>query len=162
MLFTYFYDFTYIGGINMKNLSIAEIKENNHIYQLTESALKEIEIGKIRMCLYSTELEKQELLSQNWWYHSTDDKLVGLRINNAVLYAKPVKSQQIEESLGYKIYKNSWNDLKSDLIKCAEKFGKHKIRYIGIYALLGDILLLKINGRLCHFNEKNCEFMKWA
>lgn len=146
----------------MKKLSFEEVKENNYIYQLTELALTEIELGKVEMCLYSSEEDKQELLSKDWWYHSADDKLVGLRINNAVLDGKPVKSEQIEESLGFRIYKNSWDDLKSDLIQCAEKFGKHKIRYIGIYALLGDILLLKINGRLCHFNEKTCEFMKWA
>lgn len=61
-----------------------------------------------------------------------------------------------------KIYKNSWKSLQSDLIKCANKYGTYKIKHIGIYALLGDILLLKINGRLCRFNEKTHEFIQWV
>jgi hypothetical protein len=65
------------------------------------------------------------------------------------------------EEIKMKIYKDSWSALKTDLDKCVIKFKEAKIKHIGIYALLGDILLLKINGRLCRFNEKTHEFIEW-
>ncbi|MEK3955703.1 hypothetical protein [Psychrobacillus sp. FSL K6-1464] len=61
-----------------------------------------------------------------------------------------------------KLYKNSWKVLENDLKKCAANYGTYKIRYIGIYAVLGDILLLKIDGRLCHFEDRTNEFIKWV
>ena len=59
-----------------------------------------------------------------------------------------------------KIYKDSWNALESDLRRCLGNY-PYRVRYAGIYALLGDVLLVKLDGRMCTFNEKTFEFVEW-
>lgn len=63
--------------------------------------------------------------------------------------------------MNFKIYKDSWNKLEGDLKKCISNYGK-PVKYAGIYALAGDYLILKIDGRKCRFNEKTFEFVQWV
>ena len=69
----------------MRKLPINEVKERNNELKLSIAFVKDVELGNIDIYEYDTEDEMSQLLSEDWMYHSEDDKIIGLRINGARL-----------------------------------------------------------------------------
>lgn len=69
----------------MRKLSINEVKERNDELQLSKAFVRDIELGNVEVYEYDTNDELYQLFNEDWMYHSEDDMIVGLRINDSRL-----------------------------------------------------------------------------
>ncbi|PGK52342.1 hypothetical protein CN918_31620 [Priestia megaterium] len=145
----------------MRQLTILEVKDNQEKLDLTSTFLYNMEKGRIALYRYETNEERTALLQKDWCYDSEHDKFIALRINKAVLTSESsdLAKEALEElkrSTHMKLYKKSEKFLPHESIKCGDNYEKEtgkRIRYIGIEALLGSYLRVKIDGRFYRFNE---------
>lgn len=154
----------------MRVITMEETAERQNEWGLTPAYLYNMEKGRIELYEYENEQEEAELLANDWFFHSADDKIVALLVNGAVFSSEETDKEKAElealkQSTHMRIYKNSEKFLPFDSIRCGKNFEKQtgrRVRHIGVTSLLGDYLRVKVNGEYYRFNEKDCTYVgRW-
>ena len=154
----------------MRKLEMAEIKERQEELDLTSTFVYNIEKGRVELYHYQTGEEKDSLLKQDWCYSSDNDQVIGLRINGAKIVEenKDLEDEQLQllkEQTHMKIYKGAESFLPHDAVKCGESYERathQRAKYVGTSALLGDYLMVKIDGLYYRFKENDHSYVgRW-